>query len=71
MTFDDDYVRLLTPFGHKTIPLLQLGLQWPPPEEISVHGASFKRLRLSQITDDQRAELTRVARGAEYQLVQH
>lgn len=71
MTFDDDFVRLLTPFGDKLALLEQIGVSWPPPEKICLHGATFKRLRMSEITDERRAEMTHVARGAEYALISH
>lgn len=71
MNFDDDFVRLHTAVGTKNILLSSLGLDWPPPERISVNGTPFERIRMSDITDKQRADLTHVCRGAEYKIFQH
>ena len=68
MTFDDDFVRI----GMVNATLKSLGLEWPPPPfiEINNHGELpnllVKRVRMSEITDEQRAKMTRVSRGAEY-----
>lgn len=68
MTFDDDFIRI----GMIRPTLKSLGLEWPPPPfiEINNHGELpnrfFKRVRYSEITDEQRADMTHVARGAEY-----
>lgn len=71
MTFDDDYVQLTLPTGPLRVPLAKLGLDWPPPEFITVVGGpfsqpTFRRVRFSAITDGQRERMTRVCRGAEY-----
>jgi hypothetical protein len=73
VTFDDDYIQLnLGPIkGPMRVPLKQLGLSWPPPEFIAITGGpfstpTFKRLRYSAITDQQRQRMTHVCRGAEY-----
>lgn len=69
VTFDDDFIRI----GMIAPTLKSLGLTWPPPPfiEINNHGELpnrlFKRVRYSHITDEQRAKMTHVARGAEYQ----
>lgn len=69
VTFDDDFIRI----GMITPTLKSLGLTWPPPQFIKInnHGELpnrlFKRVRCSDITDEQRAQMTHVARGAEYQ----
>lgn len=68
MTFDDDFVKI----GMVRTPLKNLGLEWPPPPfmRIDNHGELpnlfIKRVNYSQITDEQRARMTHVARGAEY-----
>lgn len=68
MTFDDDFVRI----GMVNATLKSLGLEWPPPPfiEVNNHGELpnllLKRTRLSELTDDERAGMTHVARGAEY-----
>lgn len=79
-TFADDFVRLRLMVGQQNIPLQVLGLEWPPPERLTildgggVRGAVesdpaehiMKRIRMSEITDEQREGMTHVARGAEY-----
>lgn len=71
MTFDDDYIVLLTRHGPIRSTCKQLGIDWPPPEEIAIAGGPFstpvyRRVRFSKITDEQRKGLTHVCRGAEY-----
>lgn len=79
MTFDDDCVRLNLTIETHTIPLVKLGLEWPPPERlwIDADGARpasddddpsgvLHRQSVSKITDEQRADMTHVFRGAEY-----
>lgn len=62
MTFDDDFIRI----GEENIFIKQLGLSWPPPEQVDINGTPMVRVRMSSITDEQRAEKTYVCRGAEY-----
>jgi hypothetical protein len=68
VTFDDDFIVI----GMIRPTLKSLGLTWPPPPfiEINNHGELpnrlFKRVRYSDITDEQRSKMTHVARGAEY-----
>lgn len=56
-----------------TATLKSLGITWPPPSfiEIDNHGELpnllVKRVSCSEITDEQRAEMTHVARGALYE----
>jgi hypothetical protein len=70
MTYDDDFVRLPTLVaGDTNIPLVRLGLEWPPPEEVNFYGLLYRRVSYSEITDEQRAEMTHVARGAQYEFV--
>jgi len=69
MTFDDDFVELhSTSAGMLRLTCKGLGLDWPPPEELTVpwHAKSFKRVRHSEITDTQRATMFHVCRGAVY-----
>lgn len=74
MTFDDDFVRLCTRHGNINTPLKDLGIEWPPPEVLRLQfggefqSIDYRRVRMSNITDEQRAEMTHVARGAEYRL---
>lgn len=66
MTFDDDHVRLQFPFGPRDMTCKRLGCEWPPPQFILIGSIMFNRIRYSGITDEQRAEMTNVVRGAEY-----
>lgn len=68
MTYDDDFVLI----GMVQATLKSLDIEWPPPPfiEVNNHGELpnllLKRVRYSEITDEQRAGMTHVARGAEY-----
>lgn len=72
MTFDDDYIQLnLGKRGVLRQTCKELGVSWPPPEHIAITGGpfstpTFKRVRYSAITDEQRKGMTHVCRGAEY-----
>lgn len=66
MTYDDDHVVLEFDGGTKRYALKQFGLEWPPPEEFTFLGIPMRRTRLSALTDEQRAGMTYVCRGAEY-----
>ncbi len=78
-TFADDMVRLNLTIGVQTIPCKALGFKWPPPERIYLDKTSVReatdsdsstfvlhRVSISQITDEDRAEMSHVVRGAEY-----
>lgn len=67
MTFDDDSLFLETPSGRKVIRCKSLGLDWPPPEQVFINDVPYLRIRLSSITDEQRADMTHVLRGALYE----
>lgn len=69
MTFDDDFIQITQEGGIKRLYCKKLGLSWPPPEMINLNGFLYERVRYSQITDEQRTELTMIMRGAEYTLV--
>jgi hypothetical protein len=71
MTFDDDIIRIPIQILDRsiTVTLKSLGLEWPPPEELSYFGLIYKREMYSEITDEQREKMTHVARGAEYSYV--
>jgi hypothetical protein len=83
VTFDDDMIRLNLSVGSPTIPLVRLGLSWPPPERLylgdggAIREATpddderyvLRRVSMSQFTDEQRASMTHVFRGAEYEYV--
>lgn len=66
MTFDDDHLVLEFDGGTKRVLLKKIGIDWPPPERINVMGFDMVQTRRSQLTDEQRAEMTHVCRGAEY-----
>jgi hypothetical protein len=72
MTFDDDSLFLEVPAGQPCppgrliIPLMKVGLSWPPPEEILFEGLTYERESLSTITDKQREKMDNVMRGAVY-----
>lgn len=72
MTFDDDYIQIVLPNGEIVRQTCQkLGIAWPPPEFIQIDGPlsmapRFRRVRFSQISDEQRDGMDRVCRGAEY-----
>lgn len=71
MTFDDDYCQFVLALGVARVSLKQLNLEWPPPMFIEIvdrpdHVTCFKQTRMSTITDEQRARMTHVCRGAEY-----
>lgn len=81
MTFDDDSVRLNFVVGPVVIPCTKLGLEWPPPERLYISDEAdireatndddpryvMRRVSYSQISDEDRAEMTHVFRGAEYE----
>jgi hypothetical protein len=69
MTFDDDFIRLPMMVGDVNIPAVRLGVEWPPPDELIINGLIYRQIRCSEITDEQRAGMTHVARGAEYEYV--
>ena len=66
MTFDDDFIQLETFAGRIRVMCKATGIDWPPPETVEVEGFRWNRESYSQITDEQRAEMTFVARGALY-----
>lgn len=76
MTFDDDMVRFELISGTVTLTCQNVGLEWPPPERLTAllgtNGEMVDladpmvRVSMSVITDEQRATMTHVIRGAEY-----
>jgi hypothetical protein len=66
MTFEDDFIRI----AGMNVCCKKIDLEFPPPEELEWGGRTFKRIRYSQITDEQRETMTHVARGAEYEMVE-
>ncbi len=69
MTFDDDFCRLHLDSGSVDMACATLGFEWPPPERFDLNGLAGQtlvRVSMSKITDAQRAQMTHVARGAQY-----
>ena len=67
MTFDDDFIQLnVEGVGVLRFSCGPAGIEWPPPPLIVFNGEVYKQVRRSEITDEQRAEMTMIARGAEY-----
>ena len=66
-TFDDDYIQLELQ-GQEPLRffLKDHAMTWPPEPEINVNFVTYVRVSHSEITDEQRAGLTHVARGALY-----
>lgn len=69
MTFDDDFIRVPFWSGHRDFPCKALKIDWPPPARIGFFGVELERVRMSEITDEQRQGMTHVCRGAEYRPV--
>jgi len=79
-TFPDDFVRLNLTIGTQHVRLVKVGLDWPPPERLFLGPAGelrvarpsdplenvLVRTSMSTISDEQRAGMRHVARGAEY-----
>lgn len=79
---EHDHILLnMVHFGRMRVFLDQLELDWPPPERLYMDGATkelreaaegddaefvFKRISMSQLTDEQILKCPGVARGAEY-----
>jgi hypothetical protein len=79
---DCDHILLnMLNFGKTRVMIDELELDWPPPERIYMDGEThllreardgddamfiFKRISMSQLTDEQIAKCPGVARGAEY-----
>ena len=67
MTFDDDFIQLVVDgVGVVRFQCAPAGIAWPPPDLIMFNDVMYRQVRRSVITDEQRAELTMIARGAEY-----
>lgn len=67
MTYDDDHLHLVTPDGVRRFPCKANGIDWPPPEEFRFGSVLYARKSYSSITDEQRADMTHVCRGALYE----
>jgi len=67
MTFDDDFVRIPFADGRElNIPCRSLKMDWPPPKRLNLFGTEFERVSMSQLTDEDRAGMDHVCRGAVY-----
>ena len=66
MTFDDDMLQLEFAHGMKRIFCKLNGIDWPPPEVIEIFGFRMRRKSMSIISDEDRADMTHVCRGAVY-----
>lgn len=79
-TFNDDYIQLELATGTRRLACTTVGLTWPPPEKLWLdeHGLRIAnaddneaevlvRTSMSIITDEERAGMDRIMRGALYQ----
>ena len=82
MTREDDYIQITMEFYHPArLKLVDVGLEWPPPQFIVHDGKGMfreateddvlvsilERVRLSSLTDEQMEKIGKhVVRGAEY-----
>lgn len=66
MTFDDDFLQIEFAIGPRRVLCRSAGVEWPPPERLNIMGFEFQRASYSQITDEQRAGIDHVCRGARY-----
>jgi hypothetical protein len=69
MTFDDDTIFIQFPGGQRReAKCLRNGIDWPPPEHFVFNGFLLKRISMSALTDEDRAGMTHVLRGALYEI---
>lgn len=66
MTFDDDFLQLEFEGGTRRATCKSLGIEWPPPETITVLGFEMEQVSRSTVTDEQRQQLTMLMRGARF-----
>lgn len=66
MTFDDDMLQLEFDHGVKRVLCKPNGIDWPPAEVIEIFGFRMRRESMSIISDEDRADMTHVCRGAVY-----
>ncbi len=66
-TFNDDMIRVEMEGGTKMFRCKDLGIDWPPPEEIDIYGFTFVKVGQSQLTDKMMETITKVIRGAQYE----
>lgn len=68
MTFDDDMIQIEFQGGTKRALMKANGIEWPGPEKLDFMGFTLVKVSHSQITDEQRAKMTHVMRGALYRV---
>lgn len=66
MTFDDDFAQFEFDGGTKRVRMKDIKVEWPGPELVEIHGFRMRRVQHSQISDEARAKMTHIARGALY-----
>ena len=66
MTFDDDMLQLEFDGGTRNITCKKAGVEWPPPDQLYIYGFNMRLKQLSSLTDEQRAGMTNILRGARY-----
>lgn len=67
MLFEDDIIRIESR-NLRAVAISDI-TDWPPPERLVFDGREYERVRFSLITDEERAGMTHVVRGAEYRPV--
>lgn len=71
MTFDDDAMVFNMLTGRpKRVFCKAVDLEWPPPLLVNFMGFPFRRISMSELTDEQRKEMTHVFRGAVYEAIE-
>lgn len=75
MTFEDDFLLFQLPAGPRRLLCVDMGIAWPPPLTIRLRGfeppyrdIDFRLLTMSTMTDQERANLSTICRGAQYVL---
>lgn len=66
MTFHDDCIALFLAGQKRWIKCHHLEIAWPPPERLSVMGAEYRRVSMSSLSDEERADKPQLIRVAEY-----
>lgn len=65
-TFNTDFCRIQFTGGTRDLTCKQLGIDWPPPEYLEIHGFKFRLFNYSKLTDADLEQITLIARGAVY-----
>lgn len=69
MTFNDDFIEFQLQTGSRRVACKTLGIEWPPPDLLHLFDFEWELVRRSQISDEQRKEMTHIMRGAQYRMV--